>query len=130
MYLDECLLDRDLVRQLRSRGYSLYLASELGLAGHTDEAHLDKASNLGAVLTSQNQQDFAPLHLHWQAAQREHAGILLVQQKLAISKKIALLERAARLLTPETAHNQLMRLALFATEEQGQAFAVSLRPAI
>jgi len=69
------------------------------------------------------------LHHHWQADQREHAGILLVQPQLAISRKIEMLGHAARLLTPEAAHNQFMRLALFATEEQGQAYVISLRPA-
>jgi hypothetical protein len=82
------LLDNDLARPLRLQGHLLYLTSELGVGGQTDEA----------------------------------------ASQLPISKKIEFLGRAARLLTPEAAHNQLMRLALFASEEQGEAYAISLRP--
>ena len=68
IYLDECLLEFALVGPLRSHGHVIYLTSELAMEGETDEAQLDKATQLGAVLASQNQQDFAPLHYHWQAA--------------------------------------------------------------
>jgi len=120
------MADHDLVRPLREAGLSLYLPSEEGTTRVADDVHLVTATRLGAVLVSQNQRDFAPLHHIWQGEQRAHAGILLVRAGFDIGRKIALLERASRLLTPEAAHNQLMVLSLFATEEQGAAYAASL----
>ncbi len=98
------------------------------MRGQDDASHLATATSLGAVLVSQNQRDFDPLHDRWQAAGREHAGILTATQRLPTGIKIQRLERAARLLTSETAHNLLMKLPLFDTEEGGQAYVLSLLP--
>jgi hypothetical protein len=105
----------------------IYLATELEPEGVDDKVHLAKAAELGAVLVSQNQSDFDPLHKQWQEEGRTHAGILVTFQA-GIGTSFARLERAARLLTPEIAHNQLMKLSMFATEEQGRVFVLGLNP--
>ena len=127
LYLDDCLIAKQVARQLRAAGHLIYVTSELGLQGQKDDAHLESATQLGAVLVSQHQQDFAPLHRRWQTEGREHAGILVTRQ-LYIGIRIERLERAARLLTPEAAHNQLIDLSGFDTEEHGQAYLISLTP--
>jgi hypothetical protein len=114
-----------LARQLRAAGHLIYVAREIGLERADDEVHLVNAAELGAVLASQNQKHFEPLHHAWQAQGRPHAGILTTHQ-VDVGAKIERLERAARLLTAETAHNQLMKLSVFATEEQGRLFVLSL----
>jgi hypothetical protein len=106
----------------------LYLPTELGVRGQRDERHLAQAANLGAVLVTQNRQDFAPLFHRWEAEEREHPGILLVVRLTPLPRKIAYLERAARLLTPKAARNQLMELELFDTEEQAEAYVAALTP--
>ena len=83
--------------------------------------------SVGAVLVTYNKRHFQPLHNEWQAAQLEHAGILLSHQ-LEFRQLLPRLERAARLLTPDSAHNQLMALDLFDTEDRGQAYVTSLAP--
>jgi len=70
---------------------------------------------------------FDPLHYRWQAEGRRHSGILGTRQ-LRIGLRLQALERAARLLTPEIAANQLMKLAMFGTEEKGLTYIASLRP--
>jgi predicted nuclease of predicted toxin-antitoxin system len=127
LYLDDCLIAKQVARQLRAAGHVLYVTSELGLKGQQDQAHLEAATTLGAVLVSQNQRDFVPLHRRWQALGREHAGIIITPQ-VPIGIRIKRLERAARLLNPEAARNQLMELNLFETEELGQAYVISLSP--
>jgi hypothetical protein len=112
-------------RQLRAAGHLIYVTTELGLKGQADDAHLATATGLGAVLASQNQKHFTPLHHRWQAEQRRHSGIL-VTHWLPIGARIQCLERAARLLTPEVAANQLMVLDMFATEVKGLTFVASL----
>src|SRR6185437_874789 len=106
LYLDDCLIAKDVARQLRAAGHLIYLTSELGVEGQHDEPHLEKAAQLGSVLTTQNQKHFAPLHARWRQQGRDHAGILLVRQMDYIGQKIERLARAARLLTSEAAQNQ------------------------
>lgn len=126
LYLDECFIDKDLARQLRAAGHLMYVVTELGLGGADDGVQLAKATELGAVLVSQNQRHFEPLHHRWQAEGRTHAGMLVTHQ-VRIGLKVQWLDRAARLLTPALAQDQLMKLSMFETEEQGQLFAASLR---
>ncbi len=114
-----------MVRPLQAAGHLLYLPSELGVGGQKDEPHLNTATSLGAVLVTTNQRDFEPLHRQWQASEQEHAGILLTEE-LPIGELIHRLQRAAQLLTQEIAHNQLMHLALFRTDELAEAYATSL----
>ena len=72
-----------------------------------------------------NQGDFVHLHRDWQTRDQKHGGILL-SEELSPGELFKRLERAARLLSPETARNQLMRLPLFASEEQAQALVTGL----
>lgn len=103
------------------------MTSDLGVEGQDDELHLETAVRLGAVLASQNRRHFEPLHHHWQDEGRRHCGIVVTHRR-QIGLRIQWLERAARLLTPETADNQLMELAMFATEEKGLTYVASLIP--
>lgn len=116
-----------MARQLRAAGHLIYVTTELGLDGADDDVHLARATELGAVPASQNQSDFDPLHDEWQKLGRRHAG-LLVSRQLPIGVRIRRLERAARLLRPEIAENQLMKLAMFDTEERRLLFVQSLAP--
>ncbi|MBM2812100.1 MAG: hypothetical protein HW416_2859 [Chloroflexi bacterium] len=102
----------------------IYVTTELGLKGADDPVHLARATELEAVLVSQNQRDFDPLHHRWKVEGKTHAGILVTYQ-IDIGSKIRWLERAARLLTPELARNQLMKLPMFVTEEKGLLFTAS-----
>lgn len=129
IYLDDCMSDHRLARQLRAAGHLLYLPSELGVGGQVDRAHLATAAALGAVVVTQNRRDFSPLHRELEAEGREHAGILLVVRRTPLSIKIACLDRAARLLAPSVARSQLMELDLFDTEERAQAYVASPTPA-
>ena len=127
LYLDDCLIARQVARQLRAAGHLVYVTTELGLKGQDDEVHLATATELGAVLATQNQRHFDPLHDRWQAEGRTHAGILVTPQ-VRIGLRFQWLERAARLLSPEIAQNQLMKLPMFSTEEKGHLYVASLTP--
>jgi hypothetical protein len=126
LYLDDCIIDHRLARQLRAAGHLIYLPAELDVEGQSDELHLATAATLGAVTVTHNQRHFAPLHREWQATRRHHAGIILVVQGDYIGTKLACLDRAARLLTAEAARGQLMPFQMFGTEELGRAFVASL----
>ena len=117
-----------MVRPLRAAGHLLYLPSELGVGGQKDEPHLATAARLGAVLVTVNQRDFEPLHRDWEGHTQEHAGILLTERH-ETGELFRRLERAARLLTPEAAHNQLMHLGGFKSDDEAQNYVISLTPA-
>lgn len=51
------------------------------MSNHTDEEQLLFAEGQGRVLATCNIGDFARLHSEWRAADRGHAGIILVQQQ-------------------------------------------------
>ena len=127
LYLDDCLIDKRVARQLRAAGHLIFLTSELGVEGQDDERHLEASTRLEAVLVSQNRRHFEPLHRRWYAEGRLHAGILATHW-LSIGLRIQCLERAARLLTLEVAANQFIVLDLFESEEQGLTYIASLTP--
>lgn len=126
IYLDDCMEDHRLARQLRAAGHLVYVPSELGVKGESDYLHLLRAAASGAVIVTHNQKDFDPLHREWHARGQPHAGIMLVVQQVDIGTKIASLERAARLLTAELARDQLMYLKMFESDRQADLFISSL----
>jgi hypothetical protein len=122
------MIDHRVVHQLRAAGHQVFVTSELGVEGQDDQLHLEEATRLGAVLVTQNQRDFARLHHRWQAEGRAHAGILLVAPRQPVSTKLACLDRVGRLLTPESARNQLMVMAMFESETLAHDYVTSLMP--
>ncbi|HLY65137.1 MAG TPA: DUF5615 family PIN-like protein [Chloroflexota bacterium] len=125
VYLDECSDDDDVIRPLRNAGREVHSPRDLGNLSRADEEQLQAATELNAVLATQNYGDFCRLHDGWKAEGRHHAGILLLTPT-SLAQRIAYLERAARLLTPEAARDQLMFLSLFATEWEARAYVTSL----
>ena len=127
LYLDENLADNAIARQLQAAGFSIYTPQQSGTRTLDDQPVLAAATQLGAVLVTYNRRHFEPMHTEWEASGREHAGIL-VSHRLSPGELFTKLERAARLLTPETARNQLMELSLFDTEDHAQSYVTSLGP--
>jgi hypothetical protein len=129
LYLDDCLIAKQLIRQLRAAGHLVYVTSDLGVEGVGDEQHLETATRLGAVLASQNWRVYDPLHDRWQASGLRRGGII-VTHHIPIGRRLGSLGRAARLLTPELAANQLMVLDMFQTEELGANYIFALSPPV
>jgi len=127
LFLDENLAKTSIARQLQAAGFSIHTPQATGTRTLEDVPILEAAARLDAVVVTYDQADFERHHEEWQAAGRAHPGILR-SHKLAPGELIAKLERAARLLSPEIARNQLMELSLFETEERAQAYVISLRP--
>ena len=79
------------------------------------------------MLATKDIADFTALHWEWQSTGRQHAGIIACRE-LPIGRSIEYLGRATRLLTAQTAANQLMVLEMFRTEAAGVAYVASLLP--
>jgi hypothetical protein len=74
-------MDGDLVRGLRSRGIDVVTAADARMIRRKDEEHLSWAAGQGRVLYSFNVGDYHEIHTQWIATGRDHAGIILAQQK-------------------------------------------------
>ena len=62
LYLDENLSPR-IAEQLRRRGVDIVTVYDLGVAGDTDESHLERATGLNRVLVTADTDFWCSLHL-------------------------------------------------------------------
>ena len=96
LYLDENL-PPTLAVVLRSRGYDVVSAHEVGMRGKTDEEQLEYAAAQGRVLLTFNARHFAPLAKRYFEQGREHPGIVAstsVELRELVRLTTNLLERA------------------------------------
>jgi Domain of unknown function (DUF5615) len=70
IYIDEDAMDSDLVAALRSRGVTVIMALDAGLAGRPDEEQLAFAAAHGCALYTFNVSDFHRLHAGWAGSGR------------------------------------------------------------
>ena len=106
--LDEDCQSGALAAALREHGVEVLTSSEAGLAGATDDAQLQHATDTGFVLVTNNISDFAALHTRWLAEGRHHAGIVLFpQQALSIGEVVRRLAHLRRTLTAEQIRDRL-----------------------
>ncbi|MHB8618710.1 MAG: hypothetical protein ACYDAG_03925 [Chloroflexota bacterium] len=82
---------------------------------------------MGAALITKDLGDFPKMHKRWESSRGIHAGIVVCQE-MEFGEADRRLERAARLLTPEAARNQLMNLNMFATEALAESYVIALTP--
>lgn len=81
-------IKRAVVDGLRHRGIDVIRAQDRGLCGKDDEILLEEASREGRLLFT-NDVDFLVLDAAWQAAGRNHAGVVYWhQQKYPIGEVI------------------------------------------
>ena len=71
---------REAVDQLRKKGVDIIHCGEVGMSDAADSDHLMYAVKDGRVMVSCDA-DFERLHSEWQAAGREHSGIVYFRMK-------------------------------------------------
>ena len=90
---------------LRRRGIEVITAFEDGHEREVDEALLERATALGRILVSQDD-DILKIASHWQRSSREFAGVAYaIQQHIDIGGTIEYLELIAHLKTAEEMRN-------------------------
>ena len=128
LFLDECVSDTRVARQLRLAGHLVFLPIELGTDGWDDEPQLEEASKRQALFVTANVRHFKPIHDRWVAAGHTHSGILQAPQQADPGWWLARLSRAARVLDPTLTLNQLLDIHLFESDASAEAYAESLKP--
>ncbi len=102
LYLDENLSPR-IAEQLHRRGVDAVSVHELGLTGHSDSNHLERAVALGYVLVTADT-DF----LKMARDNPEHRGIVFgPQEDLSIGDWVARLELISKVYTSEDMHGHI-----------------------
>ena len=79
IYLDHNV-DPQLAADLKTEGYDVVFADEIGMAGALDEEHLRFAAANGRAIVSHDLRDFQVLADNWAERGLSHAGIVLVHQ--------------------------------------------------
>jgi predicted nuclease of predicted toxin-antitoxin system len=105
LYLDRHIMTR-LAVDLRGKGYDVLTTEEAGKDTASDEEQLSFATSEGRAIFTFNIRDFAPLHEQCQAANRQHAGII-VSRQLGKREYGLLLPRMLRLLNHYTAEEMI-----------------------
>ncbi len=116
LYVDADITPK-LARALRTRGYDVVSAHEVGNAEATDREHIDFAAAQGRTLLTCNAQDFTPIFEDYWFAGKDHCGIV-VSGQLELGE---MLRRALVFLHSVTVaemHNNWKNLAEFAGKEE------------
>jgi hypothetical protein len=66
---------------MREGGADCLSTEEAGRRGSPDPSQLEFATEMGRAIVTFNRKDYARLHKEWTAADREHAGIIIVNHQ-------------------------------------------------
>jgi hypothetical protein len=101
-YFDDDAESKIVARGLSALGFLAVRATDSGMRGQPDEAHLSYATGRGLVLITANRGDFLRLHSEWIRDGRSHAGIIiLLQQRYSPGEQVRRLERLMRALSAD-----------------------------
>jgi hypothetical protein len=101
-----------ITRGLRQRNIDVMTAHEDGAAEFDDDLLLERATQLGRVLFSQDR-DLLVIANHWLETERHFAGLIYAHQlNITIGRAVRDLALVAQILEPEDLHNQIEFLPL------------------
>jgi hypothetical protein len=110
-YMDHHI-HRAITEGLRRRGIDVLTAFEDGTDEQDDELLLERATSLGRIIVSQDQ-DFLRIAHRWQSTAREFPGVLYaIQERVDIGQTIEYLELIAVLKSPDEMQNQVEYIPL------------------
>jgi hypothetical protein len=105
-YLDHHI-HRAIADGLRHRGIDILTAFEDGMATSDDEVLFERATSLGRIFVTQDQ-DFLEIAARWQHAGRAFPGLVYgIQQRLNIGKCIEYLVLIASVMLHEDMQNRI-----------------------
>jgi predicted nuclease of predicted toxin-antitoxin system len=113
LYLDEDI-SHTVAEVLRSRGYDVISAHEVGMRGKTDGEQLDHAIENKRLLITFNAKHFAPLVKKLYEEEREHFGIV-VSNQINLSEMVKLIIEMLKVCKVDNLKNSLVWLQSFST---------------
>lgn len=113
-YLDEDVIERDLVKALRGSNLDIITAPEVEKLGYEDEQQLIWAKEENRVIYSFNVGDFCRLHRNFSEQNKIHAGIVLgQQQRYSIGEQLRGILTIMKTYSAEDMKNQLLFLSAY-----------------
>lgn len=88
LYLDEDILERSLVKALRSAGLDVITTAEANNLSSPDEQQLIWATQQGRVIYTYNVGDFCRLHKIYIEQGRSHSGIVIGRQNYSFGEQL------------------------------------------
>jgi hypothetical protein len=105
-------IPRSITEGLRHRGIDVVTAQEDGAAKLDDDILLERVTQLGRVLFSQDR-DLLVITNHWLETKREFSGLIYAHQlNITIGRAVRDLELLAQVLEPEDMRNHIEFLPL------------------
>jgi len=98
LYFDECV-DARIIAGTRRRSIDSVTAADEGLLGASDEEHLQRATQLGRVVVSADEDFFRLVHTRREAG-RTFPGLIFVPSGTAVGHAVRGIEIAATVLKP------------------------------
>lgn len=119
LYLDEDTQEQSLILALRNSGIDVLTTSEANNISCTDEEQLIWATEKGRVIYSCNRRDFSQLHSMFLAQERNHVGIILVQQqRYSVGEQLRGIQRLIATKSAEEMINQLVFVGAYIRTEE------------
>ena len=107
-------MEKSLIIAFRNAGLDVITVTDVERQSYSDEAQLIWATEQGRVIYSYNRRDFCRLHSEYLAAERNHAGIILLQQqRYSVGQKLKGVLKLAATLSAEEIVNQLVFLSAY-----------------
>ena len=106
LYFDEDV-SVDIVNNLRTRGFDVACARDVGMLHRDDDAQLAFAVSQGRALVTHNRHDFEKRHAQYLEAGRTHCGIIIAKRRSRPAHIVSRLLDLLNQVTAEEMANQL-----------------------
>jgi len=108
LYIDEDAMSRALTQGLQARGVDTTTVFNEGMIGQSDSIQLEYATAQGRAIYTFNVGHFCQLHTEYLAANKNHAGIIVVyRQRYSVGEQM---RRLLKLIEAQSAEDMTNRL--------------------
>lgn len=113
-YIDEDSVEKSLIAAFRKAGLDVVTVTDVNRQSYSDEDQLIWATEQERVIYSYNRRDFCRLHSEFLGVERNHAGIVLLQQqRYSVGQQLQGLLKLVATLSAEEMVNQLVFLTAY-----------------
>jgi Domain of unknown function (DUF5615) len=114
LYLDEDSFEKSLIKAFCDANLDVVTVADVSRQSYSDDEQLIWATEQGRVIYSYNRKDFCYLHNEFLATERNHAGIILLQQqRYSVGQQLQGLLKLVATRSAEEMVNQLVFLSAY-----------------
>ncbi|MGF1936545.1 MAG: DUF5615 family PIN-like protein [Nostoc sp. ChiQUE02] len=114
LYLDEDSFEKSLIKAFCNANLDVVTVADVSRQSYSDDEQLIWATEQGRAIYSYNRRDFCCLHNEFLATERNHAGIILLQQqRYSVGQQLQGLLKLIATRSAEEMVNQLVFLSAY-----------------